>query len=165
MFISAPGEDLEHNEAIKIILAASGFEVNDSESVKLLSFPSARNWKQLQSTLISMWASKTTSRAEQSKGLQLSHFKPALNEADICTDRPDVIVEQSEPKMTTRRKTSKQIILLCPSLFQIIHQTARALQEFSRPRCKLEALRSQIGFNTVEQLKICTFSRDDCRQS
>jgi hypothetical protein len=99
-----PGEDQELNDAIRIMLATSGFELRDPESIRLVELALR---KKLEMIAANAHFYAGIQDGERSKALQLSQLKPALNEANIRIDRPDFIVEQPQSKIATRRRSNK----------------------------------------------------------
>jgi hypothetical protein len=99
-----PGEDQELNDAIRMMLATSGFETSDPESIRLVELALR---KKLEMVAANAHFYAGLQDGERSRVLQLNQLKPALNEANIRIDRPDFIVEQPQSKIFTRRRSNK----------------------------------------------------------
>jgi hypothetical protein len=98
------GEDQELTEAIRLTLASSGFEVDEPEVIKIVELALR---KKLETIAANAHFYAGAQSADSGKVLQLGQLRLALAEAKIRIDRPEFIVEQSQSKMATRRKSTK----------------------------------------------------------
>ena len=100
-FVDKPiGGDPELNEAIKVILSASGFETESQEAIKLVELALRKKLEQ-----IAARAHFHAGADEEDNGklLNLQKLKQALSDEKIAIDRPEFILEQPQSKMSTRR--------------------------------------------------------------
>lgn len=95
-----PGEDIELNQTIKILLESSGFELRDPQMVTIVE--NALSQKLDVIFAYARFLGGMQESKEQNE-LHLSQLKPALNEENIHIDRPEFVLEQPNLKMTTRR--------------------------------------------------------------
>lgn len=95
-----PGEDLELNQAIKILLESSGFELRDHQMITVVENALSQKLDVIFSNARFLGGIQ---ESKEQNELHLSQLKPALNEEDIHIDRPEFVLEQPNLKMTTRR--------------------------------------------------------------
>lgn len=108
--MSEPGTDPDLNEAIKIVLATSGFEVNDLDDIKLIEL-AVRNKLHSITQNAKFHARYDSNPAQQTdideKNLRLTDLKQALNEEKIKIDRPEYILQQPQTKNVSKRSKPK----------------------------------------------------------
>jgi hypothetical protein len=97
------GEDPDLNEAIRIVLEYSGFEVDDLEAIKLVEWALRKKIDTIAENA-HFYAGR---QGCEPNLLQLRQLKPALADANIQIDRTDFLVEQPQSKSTIQRKFSK----------------------------------------------------------
>lgn len=95
------GADPELSEAIKMILASTGFECDDPESISLVE-AAIRKKIEIIISNAHIYSYSQDSSSDQSV-LTLQQLKSALAEEKVRIDRPDFIVEQTQSKVTARR--------------------------------------------------------------
>lgn len=95
-----PGEDIDLNQTLKILLESSGFELRDPQMVTVVENALAQKLDVIFANARFLGGMQ---ESKEQNELHLSQLKPALNEEDIHIDRPEFVLEQPNLKMTTRR--------------------------------------------------------------
>lgn len=105
------GADPDLNEAIKIVLATVGFEVDDLEDIKLIELAIRKKLETITANAKFHARYASTSSPQQQevdeKTLRLIDLKRALQEEKIKIDRPEFILQQPQSKIGNRRNRPK----------------------------------------------------------